>query len=134
MVRRTAGNDENLVHAVQERLVPCKLLQNHRTLILLDTRRERCTDCFRLFVDFLQHEMLETALFRRLRIPVDLKDFFTDRYSRIIHDGNADLGDHRHLAVAQDISTPRMRDNRRNIRRDEVFTFSKPDDKRIVLL
>ena len=100
MVSGAASDDEDLVDVVQKRVVPAKLLQNHRAFVLRNTRGKRRADGFRLLVDLLQHEMLETAFFRSFRIPVHFKDFFADGYARVIHDGDADLRHHRHLAVA----------------------------------
>ena len=132
VVRRAAGNDKDLLDAPQVRFRPVQLGEIDGSLFLAQAAAHGLADGLRLFVNLLQHEMLEAALFRRFGIPRDVVDFLIDGIAVQVFNPDRVLRDDGNLPVAHDIRAARMANNRRNIGRNEVFPFAQADDQRIV--
>ena len=74
MVSRAAGDDVNLIEGIEVIRIPLELVHDDGLAVFRDALAHRVTDSLRLLVDFLEHEVLVTALLGSLGIPVDLKD------------------------------------------------------------
>ena len=76
--------------------------------------------------------MFKTAFFSSFSIPVDLKYLFADRRTINILYPDTIFGNSSDLTVAHNKGTACFCNDRRNIGSDEVFSFTKPNDQRII--
>ena len=81
----------------------------------------------RLLVDFLQHEMLEAALFRHDRVPGDVLHLANDRLSVEVGELHALRRDHRQIAVAEEKQVAGVIQNRGNVGGDEILVLAQAD-------
>lgn len=91
------------------------------------------TDCFRLFINFFQHKMVKSALFRRFRRPGNFLYFFEIGRPSALNTETLSFYD-RNLPVIQNINTAGMINHCRNIGRNEILIFTKPYNQRIIFL
>ncbi len=84
----------------------------------------------RLLVDFLEHEMLEPALFRHDRVPGDVLHLADDGLSVEVGELHAFRRNHGQVAIAQEEQVASVIKNRRNVGGDEIFVFAQTDDRR----
>ena len=134
MVRRAAGNDIDFVEVVEIVGRPLELVHDDALAVFGDALAHRIANCLRLLVDFLEHEVLETALFGCLGIPVDLEDLLRHELALAVRDDDGILFHDGHLAIVEDIRAARPADDGRDVGCDEVLAVAEADDKRVVLL
>ena len=133
VIRRPARRDQHPVEFLQIRTRPLQIFKCDEP-VLADVHIHRIANRFRLLVNFLEHEMRIAALFRRFRRPRHLLHLLGNGKTVRAQDLHPIRLYDRDFPIGQDINPPRARDNRRDIRRDEIFTLAQPDDERIVLL
>ena len=83
-----------------------------------------------LLINFLEHEMLEAALFRQDRIPGHMLDLPPHRPSVEVRKMHAVGRDHGHIAVRQKENVARMMQNCRHIRSDEILVVAQSNHRR----
>ena len=105
-------------------------MQEH--LARLDRRAAQhgLLDRHRLLEDLLEHEVLVSGLLRHDRIPRDARALLRDGASGVVGELDAARRDHRHLLVAHEDDVAGVREDRRDVRRDEELVLAKPDDDR----
>ncbi len=81
----------------------------------------------RLLVDFLEHEMLEAALFRHDRVPGDVLHLADDGLSVEVGELHAFGRDHGQVAVAQEEQVAGVIKNRGHVGGDEILVFAQTD-------
>ena len=86
-----------------------------------------------LFLDFLHHEVIVTALFCGGNIVIYRIHFVVNRLAIHIHQLHGIRLDERDFVVAQQIILAGMVEYRRNIRCDVIFVFAQTDNHRAVL-
>jgi hypothetical protein len=92
---------------------------------------DRLGDAFRLLVDLLQHERLVPGSLRGCVVPVDLEHVVLDRGAGGgIGDRDSAGLDRNDFAVAGELHTPCLGEERREIRGEEVLARAEPDDHR----
>lgn len=91
------------------------------------------TDCFRLFINFFQHKMVKSALFRRFRRPGNFLYFFEiGRPSALNTETLSFLRPQ--SPVIQNINTAGIINHCRNIGCNEILIFAKTYNQRIIFL
>ncbi len=85
-----------------------------------------------LLVDFLHHEVLEAALFRRARAPGHVVDLLVQLLALQRIDADPGGREDRELLVFQIEDVPRMVQNRGDVRGDEILAFPDSDNQRAV--
>ncbi len=98
---------------------------------MADAVADRLGDAFGLLVDLLEHEGLVAGALGGVVVPVDLDDVVLDG---LAGDGVDDLDtfgrDRRDLAVVRELHAARLREERREVRCEEVLALAEPDDHR----
>ena len=84
----------------------------------------------RLLVDFLEHEVLEAALFRHDRVPGHVLHLADDGLSVEVGELYAFWRDDGEVAVAEEEQVARVIQDRGHVGGDEVFVFAQTDDRR----
>ena len=122
------GDDHDLVDALQIGIRHAHLIQL-QSAFLVDPTTQRISDGLRLFGDFLEHEQIEAALFRRGRIPVDGER--GDLRGLTIEGGHlhAICRERHHLVLTQFQGLLGVCDEGRDIGCQEVLTVAKSDDQ-----
>ena len=87
-------------------------------------------DCFRLFMDFLQHEMAVAFFFRSVRIPCNVEDISLHRISLFIVYFDFICGHNDHLAVFNQINFFAMFHQCRNIGGNEILALADSCNQR----
>lgn len=77
MVGRAAGHDEDLLDILQGFRGPVQFVEDHLVTAFVHPAPEGIPDGFGLFVDFLQHEMLEAAFSAASASQVTRKTFLS---------------------------------------------------------
>ena len=132
MVSRTAGNDIYFVERFHIFFRPFEFVEHNGRIVFFQTRGDCISYGFRLFKDFLEHEMFVAAFFRSFRIPVYFKYFFRNRIAFSVRYPDAVFFNYGDFTVVHDVGTARIRNNCRDIGSDEVFAFAQTDYERIV--
>ena len=99
MVGRTTSDDENFIEASHHVRSPVQLIKDHRFFIFCNMGAESIANSLRLIVNFLEHEVLITALFRCFCIPSNMEYILIDRIASPICNGNAVSGDNSYLII-----------------------------------
>ncbi len=84
----------------------------------------------RLLVDFLEHEVLEAALFRHDRVPGDVLHLADDGLSVEVGELHAFRRNHGQVAIAEEEQIAGVIENRGHVGSDEVLVFAQSDDGR----
>ena len=84
----------------------------------------------RLLVDFLEHEVLEAALFRHDRVPGDVLDLADDRLSVEVGELDAFRRNHGEVAIAQEEQVAGVIENRGHIGGYEIFVLTQSNHSR----
>ncbi len=127
---RAAGDDLHVAEIAEFLLGDVHLVEEHFAGFLRDPAEQRVADGARLLEDFLLHEMLEAALFRHDRIPGDVLGRARDRVAFEIAELHALRREHGHFAVAEEENAARVREDRRDVARDEKLVVAEADDDR----
>src|SRR4029450_11104038 len=80
--------------------------------------------------NLLEHEMLVPALLGLDRIPGDALDAGREVVALPVGDLHPSTREPRHFAVAEEEEVARVREDRRDVRGDEVLALAQPDDDR----
>ncbi len=91
---------------------------------------DRLGDGIRLLVDLLQHERLESGLLGPLVVPIELHGLVVDDGAVDVPERHAVARDGDDLAVGRKLHGPRLPEERRRIRGEEVLVDTEPDDQR----
>ena len=133
MISGTAGHNKDFIDFTQLLGCPVQLGEADGFCFRVQTACHGVAQSLRLFIDFLQHEMLKAAFFRCFGIPVNDKYLLADGSAVDILHPNTVCRYRGDFAVAHDKGTARMVDNSRNIGGNKVFTLAKADNQRIIL-
>ena len=125
-----AGGDVNLVELAEVVLGDVHLVEEDLAGIERDAAQRGVADRARLLVDFLQHEMLEAALFRHDRVPGDVLHLARDGLAFEVGELHAGRRDDGEVAVGEEEQVARVIENRRHVAGDEVFVLAQADDRR----
>ncbi len=82
----------------------------------------------RLLVNFLEHEMLEAALFRHDRVPGNVLHLAHDGLPVEIGKLHAVRGDYREIAIGQKEQVAGVIQNRGHVGGHEILVLAQPDD------
>ena len=134
MICRTTGDNIDLVEGIEILGGPREFFKRNTLLVTRNTLAHRVTNGFRLFMNFLEHEMLIAALFCCLSIPCDFKYLLGNGLALAISDLDTVLAYNGKFAVPHDVGTACTGDNRGDIRGDIVLPFAEANDQRVVLL
>ena len=96
-------------------------------------RDHRFAEGFRLFINFLEHEVVKTTLLRLLHIPVGMTQFPGDRGEIAVIDSDVLRGNFHDIAVFQNIVVLGILQRCRDVRKDKVLTLSYSCNQRAVL-
>ena len=130
MPRRAARDDAHLLHGAQRVFRDVEVLEEDLSAIERDAAENRVARGGRLLVDFLEHEVLVAALFRRDWIPHHALCRLRDRAPLVISELHAGSRDDRHLLVAEKHDVARVREDGWDVGRDEEFLLAEADDDR----
>ena len=93
---------------------------------------QRIRQSLGLLVDLLDHKMLIARLFGLGHIPVDGDRLFGRPGAISVINLNLVFFDDRHFVIVQEIYVPRIFQNCRNIRGDEILALADAHDERTV--
>ena len=131
MVGRAAGDDVDLRNLLD--LLITEADGGQIDVTILYDGSDRITDSLRLLIDLLHHEMLEAALFCRLRIHLDLDELLFDRLLIEIEELCLSGGELRDLGIVDVVHVLAVLENRRYIGGDIGLALFDADDHRCVL-
>ena len=115
MICRTTGDNIDLVEGIEILGGPREFFKRNTLLVTCNTLAHRVTNGFRLFMNFLEHEMLIAALFCCLSIPCDFKYFLGNGLALAVSDLDTVLAYNGKFAVPHDVGTACTGDNRGDI-------------------
>ena len=131
MIGRAARHDDDLGNILEILFGKAVDIELHRPVAR--ERVERILDDARLLADLLHHEVLISALFGTLRIPIDVDLAFVDDIAvEIVERGLARL-QARHLQVVDIVDVARMLEHGRHIGGKIGVLVRDTDDHRAVL-
>ena len=123
-----AGGDVDLFGGAEFGLGDLHLVEEDLTGVLRNAAERGVADGAGLLVDFLEHEVLEAALFRHDRVPGDVLDLAVDRVAVEVGELHAALGDDGEVAVGEEKEVARVIQDGGHVGGDEVFLFAESDD------
>ena len=106
------------------------LVEENVAGLLRDAAQRGVANGARLLINFLEHEMLEAALFRHDRVPGHVLHLALDRLAVEVGELHAVGSDHRHVAVGQKENVARVIENRGHVGGHEVFVVPQADHRR----
>ena len=115
MICRTTGDNIDLVEGIEILGGPREFFKRNTLLVTRNALAHRVTNGFRLFMNFLEHEMLIASFFRGLSIPRNFKYLFGNWISLAISNLDAVFTYYSKLAISHDIGSACTRDNRRDV-------------------
>ena len=131
VVGRSAGNDIKNIRILN--LFRSKLQVTEINPAVFYPGRNGFVDCFRLFHDFLEHEMRIAALFRRGNIPVDGMKLLFYRLTKDIKNLDRLRRNHGHFPVFHICDLPGMRNKSRCVGCNQVESVPVAQEQRRVL-
>ena len=132
VVCSTASYDEDFVNTLHFFRSPVQFRESNGIFFSVNTTSHSVAHSFRLFVNFFQHEMFETAFFSSFCIPVNFKYFFVNGSAINILNPNAVFSNGSNFAITHNESTTSVVNDCRNIGSDEVFTFAQANNQRVI--
>ena len=96
--------------------------------LLRDAAERGVANGARLLVDFLEHEVLEAALFRHDRVPGDVLHLARHRVAVEVGELHAVGREDGHVAIGQEEDVARVVEDRGDVGGDEVFVVTEADD------
>ena len=111
----SAGCDVDFLRCLELGFAYLHLVEEHVARLLRNATECSITHRARLLVDFFQHKMLETALFRHDRVPGDMLDLANNRLSIEIGELHAFWGNHGEVAIGEEEEVAGVIKNRGNI-------------------
>ena len=127
---RAAGHDLDLRELAELLLGNVHLVEEHLAGIERHAGEQRVANGAGLLEDFLLHEMLVAALFGHDGVPGDVLHGALDGIAIEVHDADALRSEHGDVAVRQEKHVARVREDRGNVGRDEIFVLSQADHGR----
>ena len=131
MVRGAASHDEHLAQILD--LLFCQGDVVQHDFPVPDTGGDSFPQCFRLLADFLHHEVLVAALFRRGDVPLDALRLLLDGLQLLVVEVDGVPGEDSDLLVFQPVDVPSAGEDGRDIRSDVVLPFPDADDQGAIL-
>ena len=110
----TAGHHDDLIDRAQHGIINIKLVQNEVTFFI-HASHEGLLNGGGLLVDFLLHERVVAALFRRCGIPFDVEGLAFGGVARKINNGIVSTGDGDNLVLPHLYGFFGVVDKRRNV-------------------
>ena len=126
----SASCDVDFLRGLEFGLGDFHLIEEDVAGFLRNASQRGVTNRARLLVDFLEHEVLEAALFRHDRVPGHMLHLADDRLSVEVGELHAFRRNHGQVAIAQEEQVASVIENRGNIGGDEVFVLAQADDGR----
>ncbi len=124
-----AGNRLNLGEALEFGLADLHLVEKNFAGVERDAAQGSIADGARLLEDFLEHEVLEAALFGHNGVPGNVLHLPHHRLATgEVGQLHAARRDHRQVAIGQKEQVARVIQNGRNVGGHEVLVLSQPDD------
>ena len=99
MISRTAGGDHNFLDGGDIIPGPFQFVKSDCIVVPAHPGRHGIAESFGLFDNLLEHEMVVTAFFRSLRIPIDFKHFLGNRHALTVGNPYGIFGDNSHFTV-----------------------------------
>ena len=128
---RAAGHDLDARESAHPLLVEHDAVEIDLTFVFEHARADRVADRARLLEDLLLHEAVVDALLGLHRIPLDQLARALHGRSGESRDHDTSAGHHRELRVLQDLHLARVRQDRSDVRGDEVLSAAQPHDDRV---
>ena len=129
----SAADQANLLHSPEILLRQLHFVEDDLPGISRDAPHGRLPNGLGLFVNFLQHEMLEPALFRHDGVPGDALHPGCHRAAPGIGDRERGRADSGQIAVAQINDVPRVSQDCRDVRGNKGLSIADADDHRRAL-
>src|SRR5581483_8618073 len=128
VVRGAARDDDDAPQVPHVVLVETEAVLHEDAVA--DAVADRVAEAVGLLVDLLQHERLVAGALGDVLVPVDLVqlelDVRTGAGVDVLDAVGVEVDDH---AVARVLNAPRLREERREIRREKVLAVAEPDDE-----
>ena len=131
MVRGAAGHDKHLAQILDLLLCQGDVVQHD--FPAPDTGGDGLPKSLGLLADFLHHEVLVAALFRRGDIPLDALRFLLDGLQLLVVEVDGVPGENGNLLVLQPVDVPGAGEDGRHVAGDIVLPFPDADDQGAVL-
>ena len=125
-----AGHDPDLAEFLELFRRDIHLVEEDAARFLSDPAQGGVPHRARLLVNLFEHEMLVAALFRHDRVPQNVRHLPVNRPAVEIAEAHAFGREHRHVPVAQEKHVARIAQDRRNVRRHEIFVVAQADHHR----
>ena len=129
MVCCTTCNDEDFIESCYIVSSPVQFLKVYSFTIFGDVCTKCIANCFRLVMNFFQHEVFITAFFSSLCIPTYVEYFFINWITFTVKYGYSIASNDSHFTIAQDVSITCVINDCWNIGCYKVFTFTKTDNQ-----
>ena len=126
----SAGDDVDFLRRAEFGLGDFHLVEENVPRVLRNAAQSRIADGARLLVDFLEHEVLEAALFRHDRIPGHVLHLARDGLSVEVRELHAVGGNDGHVAVGEEENVPRVMEDGGNVGGHEIFVVAEADYRR----
>src|ERR1700719_990240 len=123
-----AGDDLDVAEIAEVLLADLHLIEENLAGFLGDAAQHGVSDGAGLLENFLEHEMLEAALFRSYGIPGDVMHLRLDRFTFSVSDLNAFRCEDRDVSVGEEENVARVREDAGNIAGNKVFGLAQADD------
>jgi hypothetical protein len=122
-----AGGDIDFLQRLEFGFADLHFVEENGAGILRDAAERGVADGAWLLINFLEHEVLEAALFGHDGIPGDALRFALQRIAVEIGDLDALLGEDRKIAIAEKKKIASVVEERGHVGGDEVFVFAEAD-------
>src|SRR5205085_8597412 len=126
----SASGDVHFVGFAELFLTDFHLLQEDLAGILRYPSQSGIADCARLLIDFLEHEVLEAALFCLDGIPGHALRLALDRLAVEIGELDSGRRNHREVTIGQEEQIAGVMENGGNVGRHEVLILAKSNNRR----
>ena len=133
MISGTTSYDEDFVNALQFFTGPIQFREGNSFFFSVYATGHCVTHCFRLFVNFFQHEMFKATFFCSFCIPIYFKYFFVNGSAFNILNPHAVFSNGSDFAIAHNKGTTGVVDDCRNIGSNKVFTFTQANNQGVIL-
>ncbi len=125
-----AGGDVQLAQIAELFIGDVHLLQKHFAGIEGDAAHRGVAHRPRLLIDFLEHEVLEAALFRHDGVPGNVLHLALHRLSIKVGKGHALGSEHREVAIAEEEQVAGVIENRGHVAGHKILVLAQPDHRR----
>ena len=122
-----AGGDIDFLAALELGFVDVHFVEEDGAGVLRDAAERGVADGARLLINFLEHEVLEAALFRHDRVPGDALGLALERLAVEIGELHAFGGEHGKIAIGEKEKIAGVIENRGHVAGDKVFVLAEAD-------